>query len=251
MPAPSKKYALIACVIGEIAVAPTFAIAQGGVASDTSQQTCAGLLANAPDVQAIGPGPTNDSASTRTNNSRSGAAESVGSGQTGADTAGRVGAGQMPSNVAGPVGSTQTRSDTASFGIGGARSGKADVVLWVGVHADQVRFASQPHVRVRLCWGGDTLRVVQRTNIPSPVVAGTTYRNVYVAVELVGRLNGECLANAIGVGSRTGTAPPRTRAGANPPSGASATATAASASTCAFLGGNGGAGAQTSSPPTP
>jgi hypothetical protein len=238
MPAPSKKYALITCVIGGIAVSPTLSSAQGVMASDTAQRTCAGLLADAPDVQAIGPGTTNDSASSRTNNSRPGATGTVGSGQTGADTAGRVG-------------SAQSRSDTASFGIGGARSGKADVVLWVGVHADQVRFASQPHVRVRLCWGGDTLRVVQRTNIPSPVVAGTTYRNVYVAVELVGRLNGECLANAIGVGSRTGTAPPRTRASANPPTGTSANAAAASASSCAFLGGNAGAGAQTSTPPTP
>jgi hypothetical protein len=210
MPAPSKKYALLTCVIGGIAVAPAFAIAQRSLASDTSQQTCAGLLANAPDVQASGPSTTNDSAS-----------------------------------------SPQTRSDTASFGFGGARSGKADVVLWVGVHADQVRFASQPHVRVRLCWGGDTLRVVQRTNIPSPVVAGTTYRNVYVAVELVGRLNGECLANAIGVGSRAGTVPPRTPVATNPPSGASANGTTASPSSCAFLGGNAGAGTQPSSPPRP
>src|SRR6476469_7827887 len=77
----------------------------------------------------------------------------------------------------------RARADTASFGIGGARSGPADVLLLVGIHADEVRFASQPHLRVRLCWGGDTLRVVQRDNLPSPIVPGTTYRNVYIAVE--------------------------------------------------------------------
>src|SRR3954453_16265065 len=49
----------------------------------------------------------------------------------------------------------RTRADSASFGIGGARTGAADVILLVGVHADQVTFAKQPHVRVRLCFGGD------------------------------------------------------------------------------------------------
>jgi hypothetical protein len=237
MRAPSKKYALLTCVIGGISIAPAFAMAQGPAGSDASQQTCAGLLADAPDVQAIGPGTTSDSASGRTNNSLAGAA-AAGSAQARIDTSSRTAR-------------TQNSSDTASFGIGGARGGKADVVLWVGVHADQVRFASQPHVRVRLCWGGDTLRVVQRTNIPSPVVAGTTYRNVYVAVELVGRLNGECLANAIGVGSRTGATSSGTPGAAAPPRGAAANGSAASPSSCAFLGANAGAGAQSPRPPTP
>ena len=97
--------------------------------------------------------------------------------------------------------SAAARSDTASFGLGGARKGPGDVILLVGIHADEVRFAAQPHVRVRLCWGGDTLRVVQRDNLPSPIVPGTTYRNVYIAVELVGRLNAECLADKLGVGN--------------------------------------------------
>ena len=124
------------------------------------------------------------------------------------------------------------RSDTASFAVGGARNGAADIVLLVGVHADEVRFAKQPNVRVRLCWGGDTVRVVQRDNLPSPVVAGTTYRNVYVAVELVGRVNAECLSNILGVGN------------SGRPNGTSA-------GSCAFLGGSAGAGAQTPRPPNP
>src|SRR5438874_7998101 len=38
--------------------------------------------------------------------------------------------------------SARARRDTASFGIGGAKTGPADVMLLIGVHADQVRFGS-------------------------------------------------------------------------------------------------------------
>ena len=133
------------------------------------------------------------------------------------------------------------RRDTASFGVGGARNGPADVMLLVGLHADQVRFASRPHVRVRLCWGGDTVRVVQRDNLPSPVVPGTTYRNVYIAVELIGRVNAECLADRIGVGNPSPTARP------NPSGGAPV----GSVSNCAFLGASAGTGATRPRPPSP
>ena len=125
--------------------------------------------------------------------------------------------------------SARGRPDTASFGVGGARSGAADVLLLVGIHADEVRFASQPHLRVRLCWGGDTVRVVQRDNLPSPIVPGTTYRNVYIAVELLGRVNAECLADMIGVGNNA----PRN----------------AGPASCAFLGASAGTGAQNTRPP--
>jgi hypothetical protein len=138
---------------------------------------------------------------------------------------------------------TRPRADSASFGIGGAKTGPADVMLLVGVHADQVRFGSQPHVRVRLCWGGDTVRVVQRDNLPSPVVAGTTYRNVYIAVELIGRVNAECLANQLRVGPAQGGA----RQTNVPPQ---ATVDATSVSNCAFIGGAAGSGAQNPRPPT-
>ena len=163
---------------------------------DAARGTCAGLLGDNPGVSAIGPGTAQDT-------SRSA-----------------------------PQSSGRTRAGRASFGIGGARNGAADITLWVGVHADEVRFAKQPNVRVRLCWGGDTLRVVQRDNLPSPVVAGTTYRNVFIAVELIGRINAECLADRIGVGSGQ----PRAGTAATP------------VSSCAFLGGSAGAGAQNSRP---
>src|SRR3954466_218901 len=126
---------------------------------------------------------------------------------------------------------TRPRADSASFGIGGAKTGPADVMLLVGVHADQVRFGSQPHVRVRLCWGGDTVRVVQRDNLPSPVVAGTTYRNVYIAVELIGRVNAECLANQLGVGNN---AAPRNRANTAGNASSAVAGAASSAGACAF-----------------
>ena len=142
--------------------------------------------------------------------------------------------------------SATARSDTASFGLGGARKGPGDLILLVGIHADEVRFAAQPHVRVRLCWGGDTLRVVQRDNLPSPIVPGTTYRNVYIAVELVGRLNAECLADKLGVGNSS----PRN---ARPTNAAVAGTTGAATpmSNCAFLGGSAATGAQNARPPSP
>jgi hypothetical protein len=141
--------------------------------------------------------------------------------------------------------SAAVRSDTASFGVGGARKGPGDVILLVGIHADEVRFAKQPHVRVRLCWGGDTLRVVQRDNLPSPIVPGTTYRNVYIAVELVGRLNAACLADKLGVGN----APTRN---ARPTNSAVVGTTSAlpPESSCAFLGGGAATGAQIARPPS-
>lgn len=145
-------------------------------------------------------------------------------------------------STARPQDTTRARGDSASFAVGGARSGPADVILLVGVHADEVRFASQPHVRVRLCWGGDTLRVVQRDNLPSPIVPGTTYRNVYIAVELIGRLNAQCLSDRIGVGNNA--------ARPSQPSNQAASSTPTSASQCAFLGGSAGTGAQNARPPT-
>ncbi len=193
----SKTYAALVCGVSLFAISPTLVRGQTA-ASDANNQTCAALLSNDSSVGArVGP---TDSTSRR-------------------DT------------------TTAGRADSASFGIGGARTGTPTVHLIVGVHADQVTFAKQPNVRVRLCFGGDTLRVLQRTNIPSPVVAGTTYRNVYVAVELIGRLNAECLSNAIGVGTaqsqRTSTAQQAAGAQAGAPT---------SASNCAFLGGTAGAG---------
>jgi hypothetical protein len=91
----------------------------------------------------------------------------------------------------------------------GAR-GAADIVLLAEVHARELRFAKQPEIRVRLCGGMDSARVVERRNLPSPVVVGTTYRDVYIAVEVLGRVDAECLASRLGVAgaARDSTAGP-------------------------------------------
>src|SRR6266480_7097493 len=182
----SKTYAALVYGTFCICAFPPLASAQRVAADDS--QTCAAILANDSSAGTrIGPGVSD---STRR------------------DTTARP------------------RPDSAAFGIGGAKTGPADIMLLVGVHADEVRFASTPHLRVRLCWGGDTLRVVQRDNLPSPIVPGTTYRNVYIAVELLGRVNAECLADKIGVGNRAPTTP------------------TTSVGSCAFLGGSAATGAQ-------
>jgi hypothetical protein len=199
----SKTYAALVSGALCICVASRGVRAQGS--PDTDRQTCATLLAN-DSTAGTHIGPTDSTTRMR-------------------DTTGRSGA------------------DSAGFGFGGARSGPGDVILLVGVHADQVKFASQPHLRVRLCWGGDTLRVVQRDNLPSPIVPGTTYRNVYIAVELIGRINAQCLADRIGVGN--GAARPAQ------PTGQGAAAPTASASQCAFLGGTANTGSRNPRPPTP
>jgi hypothetical protein len=202
----SKTYAALVSVAFCICATSHALVAQQTASTDANGQTCAALLANDSSAGThLGPG----------------AADSI----------------------ARPADTTRSRTDSASFGIGGARNGPADVMLLVGVHADQVTFASQPHLRVRLCFGGDTIRVVQRDNLPSPVVPGTTYRNVYVAVELIGRVNAECLADRLGVRSSAQPTQP------NPT--ARAAGTSASAGQCAFLGGAAGAGAQNPRPPTP
>jgi hypothetical protein len=195
MPKMSKTYIWLVYGGWSIFVGADLARAQSMTDAGASQPSCAAVLAN-DSTAGTHIGPTDSASRAR-------------------DTAPR------------------TRPDSASFGIGGARSGAADVLLLVGVHADQVRFASQPRVRIRLCWGGDTVRVVQRDNLPSPIVPGTTYRNVYIAVELLGRINAECLAEKIGVGTPA----------------ASAAAASASAGGCAFLGGSAATGAQNTRPP--
>jgi hypothetical protein len=85
-------------------------------------------------------------------------------------------------------------------------NGQPDVVLLVAFSADELRFNSQPNARIRFCWGGDSLHVVERRNLPSPVVAGTTYRNVFIAAELRAYLNAECLSQRLGLSPTTGSA---------------------------------------------
>ena len=75
----------------------------------------------------------------------------------------------------------------------------AAVRVFAAVQASEVAFAREPRICVRLTGDArlDSVRVVGRKNLASPVVAGTTYRDVYVAVEILGHLNAECIAARI------------------------------------------------------
>ena len=76
--------------------------------------------------------------------------------------------------------------------------GAPAIVLRADVTARAVRFEQQPEIRVTLVGGTlDSVRILERRNLPERVQPGVTYRDVYIAVEIVGRLHAECLAAAI------------------------------------------------------
>jgi hypothetical protein len=89
-------------------------------------------------------------------------------------------------------------STRAARAASGVASQAPAIILFASASAREVRFASQPRIRVRLCGGVlDSVRVLERRNLPDPVQPGVTYRDVYIAVEILGRLNAECLAGRI------------------------------------------------------
>lgn len=90
------------------------------------------------------------------------------------------------------------RADTSAL-LDSAPGTNPALRLIASVQAEEVRFARQPKICVRLHGDAqlDSVRIVGRRNIQSPVVVGTTYRNVYVAVEILGHLNAQCIAARI------------------------------------------------------
>jgi hypothetical protein len=94
-----------------------------------------------------------------------------------------------------PSGVTSARTPAAPR----ADTAPAALRILASVTAAEVRFVGSPKICVTLTGDAqlDSVRVTGRRNLASPVVSGTTYRNVYVAVEIVGRLNAECIANRI------------------------------------------------------
>jgi len=94
--------------------------------------------------------------------------------------------------------STSLRAESAARTGGDSTrpAGKPTVRLLASVQAEEVRFARQPKICVRLRGDAslDSVHVVARRNIRSPVAVGTTYRNVYVAVEILGHLNAQCIS---------------------------------------------------------
>jgi hypothetical protein len=100
-----------------------------------------------------------------------------------------------------------SRSDSAVRNPGTARPARSDptVIVFAAATAREVTFAKEPEIRVRLCGGLDSVRVVERRNLPNPVVAGRTYRDVYVAVEIFARLNADCVVAALTSTARDST----------------------------------------------
>ena len=105
------------------------------------------------------------------------------------------------------VEATRPADTTRQAMRGSADSSRAPaaVVLFAAASAQEVTFNKAPEVRVRLCGGLDSLHVVERRNLPNPVVAGRTYRDVYVAVEIFGRLNADCIVAALTSAPRDST----------------------------------------------
>jgi hypothetical protein len=97
---------------------------------------------------------------------------------------------------------TAPRAAADSLRPNAAPAGGTIVRIIAAAEAREVRFARQPEIRVRLCGGLDSVRVIERRNLPTPVVVGTTYRDVYIAVEILAHLDGQCLAERI-TGERT------------------------------------------------
>ncbi len=104
-----------------------------------------------------------------------------------------------------PDSALRGRSDRATVGRADSVQ-HTTVALFAAVQAQEVRFGRPPKICVKLRGDVrlDSVRVVGRRNITSPVVTGTTYRDVYVAVEILGRLNAECISARI-TGTAAGT----------------------------------------------
>jgi hypothetical protein len=78
-----------------------------------------------------------------------------------------------------------------------AATPRVSVVLFAEASAREVTFATQPQLHVRLLGALDSVHVLERRNLPSPIVAGRTYKDVYVAVEIFGRVNADCITKNI------------------------------------------------------
>jgi hypothetical protein len=80
--------------------------------------------------------------------------------------------------------------------MAGDRPPEADVEIVASVAADELRFDTEPEVRVRFPGTGkrDPRQVTRRQNLDKPVQPGKTYRRVFVATRISNRLlNGDGL----------------------------------------------------------
>ena len=87
----------------------------------------------------------------------------------------------------------RARADTG----GGSSGRQPTVILCAGVGAREIQFAKQPDISVKLTGSlGDSVHVLERRNLPKPVAAGATYRDVFIAVEIVAHLADSCRQDA-------------------------------------------------------
>ncbi|HJQ19952.1 MAG TPA: hypothetical protein VJ867_06340 [Gemmatimonadaceae bacterium] len=105
---------------------------------------------------------------------------------------------------------TATARDTARTGSADSARGAArrdssalpspehaTIVLYASASAREVRFAAQPRIVVRLCGAvSDSVHVLERRNLPERVQPGVTYRDVFIAVEIIGHLRADSLRAA-------------------------------------------------------
>lgn len=110
------------------------------------------------------------------------------------------------------------RAPTGAPAVPSADSQRVAVVIFAEASAGSIAFAKQPRIEVRLDGQLDSMRVLERRNLPTPVVAGRTYRDVYVSVEIMGHMNADCIARTL-TGRRDSVA--GASAGASGASGAS------------------------------
>lgn len=71
----------------------------------------------------------------------------------------------------------------------------AVAVIRASVRMAEVTFRTEPRASARLTGcAGPPVRVLERRNLPERVESGATYRDVYIAVEIVGRVEAQCIA---------------------------------------------------------
>jgi len=115
-------------------------------------------------------------------------------------------AGRASAQAAAPCAAVDSaRSDTAG----------AEVRIIASVTIAELRFDARPRATVRTsgCGGtGSPVRVIERRNLPERVEPGVTYRDVYVAVEILGRVESACIAALAADASLAGVCAPAARA---------------------------------------
>lgn len=99
-----------------------------------------------------------------------------------------------------PAGSTCPLAAAADSARPDSAGANADVVIVASASIQELRFDRDPNARLRVlgCGEGEGLRVLERRNLPERIQPGVTYRDVYVSVRILGRLNAACIAALAG-----------------------------------------------------